>query len=58
MCTDICPATWTWQHNGMGDMQKHSGCGVFFVCGQIFVWGLGLGNTNGMGDTYEGKKKF
>jgi hypothetical protein len=43
----------------MGDMQKKFWVwGFFSVYGQIFVWGLGLGNTNGMGDTYEEKKKF
>lgn len=31
-CTNICPATWTWQHNGMGDMQKQFWVRGFFLC--------------------------
>jgi hypothetical protein len=57
-CTNICPATWTWQHNGMGDMQKQ-----FWVRGFFCVWtdiclGPWTWQQNGMGDTYEAKKKF
>lgn len=59
MCTNICPATWTWQHNGMRDMRKkNSGCGVFFCVWTDICLGPWTWQQNGMGDTYEGKKKF
>ncbi len=39
MCTNTCPATWTWQHNGMGDMQKKILGVGFFLCGDRYLSG-------------------
>jgi hypothetical protein len=57
ICTNTCLATWTWQHNEMGDKQKK-----FWVRGFFGVWtdiclGPWTWQHNGMGDTYEGGKK-
>jgi hypothetical protein len=46
-------------NTGMRDMRKkNSGCGVFFCVWTDICLGPWTWQQNGMGDTYEGKKKF